>query len=192
MIAAVASIARITLGVVFLMSAWPKLRRPSKFAIGIASYGVPAPMATGIALACTELVIGVGLIFLREPAVLPAAIALLFLFASIAIRNLASTKPLPCYCFGSDTTARPRWSALRLMMLLALAGLADLATYQGAELPAALAAIGVVLIGAWTASVRELAALMRTQRVPAPPSGRRSFADLPLASIARSSREGRT
>jgi uncharacterized membrane protein YphA (DoxX/SURF4 family) len=113
-------IARVALGLVFLVSGVAKLRDPD-WRANAARFGLPAPLA--VPLAYLELVLGA----LLAAQVAPpwpswAALWLLALFTGAAAAHVARGDDVPCGCFGSASHRPATWRTVaRNLGLCALA-----------------------------------------------------------------------
>ncbi len=125
---------RLALGVIFVYSAWTKLREPWQlFANAVADYAL-LPM-WGVKLVArtlpwAELLIGLLLLsgrFLRTASI--AASALLLGFFAVMVRTYASGIQIECGCFGPGDIISPRSLARDGSLLLAALCLAGMAVW---------------------------------------------------------------
>ncbi len=127
----VSRLARLGLGLVFLLAALPKLADPPGFAKAIWAYGLVPPWGLNpmaLVLPWLELICGLALLtghWTRAAAAWSAALLLSFALA-LGI-NLARHRPVDCGCFGSSAPKTEgerltdmRWSLLRDLGLLLL------------------------------------------------------------------------
>lgn len=143
--------ARLTLGLVFLAAALPKLADPPGFAKAIWAYDLFAPWSLNplaLVLPWLELLCGLALclgLWVRAAA---TWVAVLLLSFSLALSiNLARHHSVDCGCFGStghtseaEQLADMRWSLLRdagLLLLALQVLLASSPRTRGAQGPAA-------------------------------------------------------
>jgi uncharacterized membrane protein YphA (DoxX/SURF4 family) len=106
----------ITLGIIFLMSAVPKLRHPRGFVLAVLEYRVLPPRFSWLyARLVPPLEFLLALLFLTGTAVRSAAVVtsvlLLSFIAAVGI-NLARGRDLDCHCFGKATTRPIGWGLL--------------------------------------------------------------------------------
>lgn len=99
-----AIVLRLALGVIFVISAWPKISDPPGFAQMVANYGLLPDVAvnpTALVLPWLELVAGLALLsgFGRRGAALWLAFLLLIFIGAISI-NLARDVAVDCGCFS--------------------------------------------------------------------------------------------
>jgi hypothetical protein len=145
----------VVLASTFLWSGTAKLRDPKRTALALVDFDVLATLRprVGTALACGELVVGSALIValgveaLRAPAALAAAIACLA-FATVTARSLHRGATFACFCFGEDDSRLSRWTLLRSLGLLALAGVVAGAPSGPASEPRGTVAAVVVVAAA--------------------------------------------
>lgn len=175
---------QLSLGIVFLVAAAPKVRRPSAFAATVAAYGiVPARVVRGIALTLITVESFLALAFLSgwyvTIAFPLAAIALSSFFLAAAL-NLHRGRTVPCGCFGDGgevISARSLVRLATLMGLLALLLVLRSAGLGGATVASLVAsggagfayvgevgalAIFILLIGQWILTLPELASVARS------------------------------
>jgi hypothetical protein len=152
--AAVALVARLSLGAAFAVSAGAKLARPGAFTSGLAAFGVPAPKTVARVLPLIEGLLAAGLVALPGQA-WPAfaAIGFLALLTGAVAANLVAGRHVPCPCFRPEG-AGPISAAtvFRNGVLLALGILATGPT-EGAP-PGPTAAAAVVAVVATVAALR--------------------------------------
>lgn len=182
----VALAARLTLGIVFLLSALPKLRRPSAFTRSVVAYEMlPTGVARVFSLALIPLEVSLALAFLTGRLIgvaLPLVAALLLTFLIAVVVNLRRGRRVPCGCFGEASEAISPRTAARLLLLLAVAlllaiteGAAGAAVADGRAadtvgsmvvslLPTIALAGFLVLLGAWLLRLPELVSLVRQLR----------------------------
>jgi len=185
--------AQLSLGIVFLLSALLKMRRPHDFAKRVVEYKVlQTSIAYGLGwtLIPLEALLAMALLTSNWTVVaLPLAAVLLAAFLGAVALNLARGRRIPCGCFGAESEQISTRTLVRLLLLLTVALL--LVVYRSVEsepLPsigstvadgsavayavdvAALSAF-LVLLGAWALSLPELALLARHPRQLQPPYG---------------------
>ncbi len=105
------SVARIGLGLVFMVAAVPKILNPGEFAGAVFNYQILAPRLVNpfaLLLPWIELAVGVLLVagWWLESAVILADV-LLAVFLSVALFNIARGLDIDCGCFGSSGSGRP-------------------------------------------------------------------------------------
>lgn len=130
------------LGLVFLLSAIPKLRKPQLAALAMVDFGVAtrARPSMGLALGLAELLLAVALGAAAITAatasrVIPvmAAAAVLWVFAALIGRTLRSPDRFSCFCFGSEEAAISSRTLLRTGALAILASLLAAAAFAPVE-----------------------------------------------------------
>lgn len=118
-------LARLVIGVVFLLAGGGKLRSPRAAREAVLAYEVlPRPLAGPVAalLPYAELLIGgLCLAGLLVPVAGAAAGVLLVAFTAAMSVNLRRGRRLPCYCFGSSGASIGWPLVARNLILLALA-----------------------------------------------------------------------
>lgn len=116
--------AQLSLGIVFLLSAVPKLRRPRAFVQTVAAYGIlPRHAVPPVAGAVTLLETVLALAFLLgwwNGAALPLAAALLLGFLGAVGANMRRGRRIPCGCFGDRSETISSRTLARLLLLLAV------------------------------------------------------------------------
>ncbi|MGH2559554.1 MAG: MauE/DoxX family redox-associated membrane protein [Thermomicrobiales bacterium] len=181
-----AYVAQISLGIVFLLSALPKLRRPRAFVQNVVEYEVlPDSVARvfGLALVPLEAILVVAFLtgWLVNIA-LPLAVVLLVAFLVAVGLNLRRGRRLQCGCFGSASEQISSRTLARLFLLLVVtlvligyrsigdaslprvgSTTADRSTLAYAVESVSLSAF-VVLFVAWMLSLPELTLLTRQLR----------------------------
>jgi Methylamine utilisation protein MauE len=197
----VADALQLGLGVVLLLAAVPKLRRPAAFADTVRDYRVLppglAPAAASVLIAAESLLAASLLTGVLATAAPPLTIALLLCFLAAVGINLRRGRRVPCGCFGETSQALSARTLARLALLLAAAALllglraagavpltvsglvADGWTglAYGAQ-EAGLAAF-LLMVGAWALNLPELARLLSRPARPAGPP------DVPTATESR-------
>lgn len=180
---------QLSLGIVFLVAAAPKLRRPSAFAATVAGYRIaPSQLVPALALGLIAIESFLAFAFLSgwmmDVAVPVAALVLVGFFVAVAV-NLRSGRELPCGCFGDPREQISRRSLIRLAALLtalcALVVASGSAGTQSLTLKSVLADGGagleylievagiasfLVLMGMWMLSLPELASVLRRRATP--------------------------
>jgi hypothetical protein len=131
-LAYVARLLTMTVGIVFALSAVPKVRRTRRFLSDVLGYDIlPAPTALVFAalVIVAEPTIAIATLtgFAAVPALIAAA-ALLVSFATAAGINLARQRQVRCGCFGGSDELISRSSFARVLCLLALSVAALVAT----------------------------------------------------------------
>jgi Methylamine utilisation protein MauE len=175
---------QLSLGVVFLAAAAPKLRHPGAFAVTVAAYRIlPRRLVPAIALVLIAIEAFLAFAFLTgrlmAVAVPLAAMALAGFFGAVTL-NLRRGREVPCGCFGDPQEQISSRSLVRLGVLMAALG-ALVATSSaagteavtlvsvlddGAEGLEYLIAVGgvagfLVLAGMWALSLPELVSVLR-------------------------------
>lgn len=167
---------RLALGAVFTFSAVQKARAPKSFVDTVTGYQVvPRPLAwmTGIVLIATEAAVAVSLLtswWLDVGATL--ALALLLTFLAAVSLNLTRNRRIPCGCFGSSNEEISGLTVVRLLMLVALAGVlmfvqvVDVRSSRAIDterlVDAGALAAALLLGGTWVLRVPQLYALANT------------------------------
>jgi putative oxidoreductase len=113
---------QMSLGIVFLLSAWTKLRSPLAFARSVAEYKIlPAGAARGLALALILVEAFLAIAFLTgwlvRVALLLAALLLILFFIAVAL-NLIRGRQIACGCFGDANEQISNRTLARLILLL--------------------------------------------------------------------------
>jgi hypothetical protein len=130
------------LGLVFLLSAIPKLRKPELAALAMVDFGVIARARpwTGRALGLAELVLAAALGVAATTAqtaarAIPvlAAAAVLWAFTALIGRALRTPERFSCFCFGSEEAAISSKTLLRTAALAILASLLVGAAFASVE-----------------------------------------------------------
>jgi hypothetical protein len=175
---------QLTLGVVFLAAAAPKLRHPHAFAGTVAGYGIaPGRLVPALARALIALEAFLAFAFvtgwLMDVAVPLAALALAGFVVAVGL-NLRRGREVPCGCFGDPDEQISVRSLIRLGLLLgalcAMVVVSAAAGTQPVTLEAVLADGGagleyllevaglagfLLLAGLWALSAPELASVLR-------------------------------
>lgn len=116
-------VVQLALGLVLAAACVAKLRRPGAFLRGVVDYDLlprPAALVAGALLLPSEgLLAGALLSGWGLGIALPAAVALLAVFAAAVAINLSRQREVPCYCLGGEEGEKisPRTLA-RLALLL--------------------------------------------------------------------------
>lgn len=173
---------RFSLGIVFLLSAVPKMRRPSAFAQRVVAYEVlPARFAMIFALALIPAEAFLAFAFLIGWAVnvaLLLAVATLLTFLLAVEVNLLRNRRISCGCFGGESEQISPRTLGRLVLLLSVALLLCILNFSGyiswpsstpmmvgSALPYLLEmtclAISLILLGSWLLNLPELMSLIR-------------------------------
>jgi uncharacterized membrane protein YphA (DoxX/SURF4 family) len=121
-------LARLALGLVFIVAAWPKIARPVDFLAAIHGHGLPLPGAAALLLAIwlpwLELAAGALLLagVWRDAALLLAG-GLLAVFTLVSAQAWWRGIDVACGCFGTaeGLNASPAITTVRAAALLALA-----------------------------------------------------------------------
>jgi hypothetical protein len=175
-----------SLGIVFLLSALPKLRRPFAFAQSVVEYQIlPAQVAYVFALALIPLEAFLVIAFLTgwsTDIALPLATVMLLAFLVAVGINLRRGRRVPCGCFGNTSELISLRTLARLLLLLAIVLLLiAFRSTGGTSLPdlgamtadvtmlvyllqTAFLAAFLTLIAAWILSLPELIPLVRDLR----------------------------
>ncbi|HET8629147.1 MAG TPA: MauE/DoxX family redox-associated membrane protein [Thermomicrobiales bacterium] len=115
--------ARLSVGIMFTLSALPKVRRPPTFVRSVMAYDVlPAGVARVFAAALIPAEVFLALAFLTGwwPAVaLPLGALVLLAFLIAVGINLRRGRRIPCGCFGEASEAISPRTLARLLLLLA-------------------------------------------------------------------------
>jgi putative oxidoreductase len=124
---ALALLARLGLGALFVIAGVLKLREPTDFATAIANYQLWPQLAAPLAAALPSIEIVVGLAVLIAPrpwrAGAAAAIALLMLMFTVATASaVVRGIDVACGCFGTESGTITGWTIGRDLALLAVAG----------------------------------------------------------------------
>lgn len=175
-----AYVLQLSLGVVFLLAAIPKLLRPRGFAFTVAGYRL-LPRVAALALApvviAIESFVALSLLTGRLTAIaLPLAMASLVTFSVAVAINLGRGRRGPCGCFGNQGEQISSRSLARLSVLMIAVGLliassvppltvSAIAQLGLSALPLVvqLGAAGAfaILAGIWLLSIPELAFILR-------------------------------
>ncbi|MGD9735618.1 MAG: MauE/DoxX family redox-associated membrane protein [Solirubrobacterales bacterium] len=135
-------VARLSLAAVFAVAGVGKLLRRDETVATLAKFGVGTALRSplAVALPLAELAIAVGLLpAVSAPWAGLAALLLLAAFTAAVARVLRDGEEVDCNCFGSLGPSRiGRWTLMRNVLLLALAGGVALAA-QGDPGPSAVA-----------------------------------------------------
>jgi peroxiredoxin/uncharacterized membrane protein YphA (DoxX/SURF4 family) len=144
-------IARLLLAAVFSLAGVAKLSDPKGSRQAIIDFGLPAPLASPLAVLVplAELAVAAALIpasIARWGAV--GALALLLLFVVGISINLARGRSPECHCFGQLHSAPAGWKTLaRNGVLAAVAGFVLWEGYKGGAGPSAVAWLGALSTG---------------------------------------------
>ena len=172
------------LGLVFALSAVPKLRRPLSFAANVEEYRVlPRRASRALAFPLIAVELALALAFLAGAPAAPAlaaSIALLAVFLLAVAVNLRRGRRVSCGCFGSSGERISRRAAARLLLLLVAAATLLLLSAAGYAGDAGLTALGTVpledvlsawllaaallLLGSWALRLPEVSAMIWTRR----------------------------
>lgn len=131
-------LARLVVGVLFVVAGALKLENPTAFATEIANYRFMPQLAPWLAvtLPATELVVGAALVVApdrwRRAASL-AAMGLLVMFTVAIVHVVRAGINVDCGCFGGNTGPVTAWTAARDLALLALAALVFRDTKEHAQ-----------------------------------------------------------
>lgn len=180
---------RVALGIVFIVSAVQKSRAPHRFSDALRSLVPPlVPIATPVAYLVIALEAAAGISnvtgFAADAGVLITTLLLLS-FVPVVVANALRFQPVACHCFGEGDHPQPRRGLLRLVLLLACAGVvataaeqARLATPTWAIL---LSALGSVILASWCLQSADLwRAGHALGALPPTRSRRVSFREAPL------------
>jgi hypothetical protein len=179
-----AYVVQLGLGLVFLLSALPKLRHPGAFHDAIAEYRiVPTPLVVGatVVLIASETFLAIALLggWLVQVAFPLAVVTLVVFLAAVAV-NLRRGRRIACGCFGNLDQTISRQTVVRLSAL-AVAAAISAAVYLGANVDVVgfstvissgtdvarymieMTAVSVfgLLAGLWLLSLPELLAVVR-------------------------------
>jgi hypothetical protein len=171
------------IGIVFLLSAIPKLRQPHAFVQSVAEYKIlPTLVARGFGLLLIPLEAFLAIAFLTgwmTNLAIPLGAMLIIAFLVAVGVNLRRRRRIACGCFGNAREQISFRTVVRLCLLLAAAlflfvaknildtWLPDLTTTVVTSgmlvyvLLPALQAIFLLLIAAWVLSLPELASIVR-------------------------------
>ena len=104
---------RLTLGLIFLVSAITKLRDPAAFVRGVLEYRVlPRPLARVYGWLLPFVELGAGLLLLSgfiQAVAAGLAVLMLVSFAIAVSINAVRGRPAPCHCFGQASESRIGW-----------------------------------------------------------------------------------
>jgi uncharacterized membrane protein YphA (DoxX/SURF4 family) len=183
---------QISLGIVFLFSALPKLRHPQRFAQNVTAYNIlPNKAATAFSwlVIASEAFVAITLLsgLWTEASVLLVIGLLLIFIAAVAI-NLKRGRRIDCGCFGDANEQISLRALTRLLLLLGLAMLLVVASSAGYApsspirmitnssamanlfLAGCMAAF-IIVFGSWMLRLPELMLLMRGGQKAQPLSG---------------------
>lgn len=147
----------LALALVFLASAWPKLRDPGVAALAISDFGIgTGPRAwAGLALGAAELTLSLLLVLASvsasgefRQAVLGIATLVLLAFSSLILRALRSGEEFACRCFGGATSPISGFTLLRTGALAGIALLLLIAAPRDFSSPGASDWIAELVSGA--------------------------------------------
>ena len=179
----VALVCQISLGIVFLLSAYFKIRQPRIFARQVVAYNIlPNQLAylLGFVLIPLEIYVALSLLtgITANLALLVAGILLLIFLAAVAM-NMWRGRKIACGCFGQTSEPISLRTIVRLLLLLLLT-VTPISLHYGADatllqplslitsatgvvdlIQALLFAALVIVIGIWLLSLPELASLIR-------------------------------
>src|SRR5574341_510058 len=129
-----------SLGIVFLLSALPKLREPLAFVGGVVEYKIlPAQVARVFALALIPLEAFLAVAFLTglwTEIALPLSTVLLSLFLIAVAINLRRGRSVQCGCFGNTgELISPRTLARLLLLLIVVTFLTAFRSRSSSSLP---------------------------------------------------------
>lgn len=114
--------AQLSLGIIFLLSAIPKIRQPIAFAHNVIAYDVlPIRVAHAFALIMIPLEALLAISFLTGwllDSALPIATIILIAFAIAVGINLRRNRKVPCGCFGDASEQISPRTLVRLLLLL--------------------------------------------------------------------------
>lgn len=119
------AVLRLTLAVVFAVSAFAKLADRRGFRSSLASFGIPDPLRSSVAslVPVLELLIAIGLLpAMSAWLAAVGALGLLLVFTLAITTNLARGRRPECHCFGQLSSAPAGWgSVARNIVLMAAA-----------------------------------------------------------------------
>ncbi len=184
---------QLSMGIVFLLSVLPKVRRPLAFAQRVVEYKIlPAKAAQVFGLALIPLEAFLAIAFLTglwTDIAMPLATLMLLAFIVAVGINLRRGRRISCGCFGNASEQISPRTLARLMLLLAVVLLLMASRgVAGASLPipaamtadlssfiyllqTAFLAVFLILIATWMLSLPELVPLGRNWRASRPASG---------------------
>lgn len=174
---------RLSLGIVFMLSALSKLRRPHDFAQNVIDYDIlPRKIAIGFAFALIplETFLGIALFagLMIDAALLLAAVTLIAFLFAVGI-NMKRGRPIACGCFGgAGEQISLRTLARLFLLLIAILVLVRFRNFPGPALPGleitfadppaliyllqtTFLAVFLILMGAWLLNLPELVSLTR-------------------------------
>ena len=174
---------QLSLGIVFLLSALPKLRQPLAFARSVVAYDilpVNVSYVVGIVLIPLEAFLAIAFLtsYWTSLALPLAAILLIAFFVAVGI-NVHRGRKIACGCFGNATEQISPRTLTRLLLLLcvvlllaafrsmgnsALPDLTSMTTDRSVFLyllQTLFLAVFLILLGAWILSLPEIMLLMR-------------------------------
>ncbi len=145
-------LARLVLGLVFLLAGVAKAVDPAEFAHEIEGYGLVGPGLSAIAaplLIAVEMTLGVALLLaFAVPAMAILSSAMILGFLGLKISSLAAGRTDPCGCFGAYLQTSPGWGIvidLGFLMAALLALWGSRRRQAGSGRPALLAVAGAGL-----------------------------------------------
>lgn len=151
-----AHVARILLGLIFVVAAALKGLDPAEFAHQMAGYGIVGPAVSGLStplLIAFEFTLGVALLAgFRPRASALTAVALLVAFIGIEAYGIAQGRTEACGCFGAYVQRTPQQVILEDLLfigfgLLSLFGLRTWAGARGRRSVVAVFAGGLLMLG---------------------------------------------
>ena len=110
------------LAIIFIISGFMKLRKPTLAAMAIVDFGVVKSVRPplGAALGGVEASLAIGIILVPKPFITVSAV-LLWIFTLLIGRSLLSGKTFACFCFGDAESALSVWTLSRTGALAILA-----------------------------------------------------------------------
>lgn len=153
-------ILQLAIGIVFLLSGAPKIRRPANFANAVAAYAiVPPAWSAPVAIVVVICEVFIAIAHLSGAWLQPAialSVAFLVLLVVAVLRVLRRGTAVRCACFGSPTEVVSGRTLARVLLLLG----AEVLLWFSAQPPVSLAEVPFEqLAGAAMAAVLSLATL---------------------------------
>jgi hypothetical protein len=185
---------QLSLGLVFLIAAAPKLRHPKVFARGVVEYRViPAPLAFALGIILIPIETWLAIAFATGwwiDTAIPVSFVVLTIFFIAVTINLRRKRPIACGCFGDASEEISLRTLVRLFLLMGavlivlLGGGVSLASHLFAAEQATsdtaivfalslILAIFLLLIGSWVLSLPELLSIATPRLRSIPPVGHR-------------------
>ncbi len=132
------------LGLVFIVSSMPKIRKPDLAAMALTDFGITRTFKKGLGLAsgAVEMLIAVSLVvaaFAQTPVVkfVPVVVAAILLWGFVALlaRALRRSENFACFCFGGGESTISRRSLIRTISLATVATILAIAATGSSPAP---------------------------------------------------------